>query len=1057
MPSQKQNTKAPGQGASARYCFSPETGYPEGRRVMTNLSHSTDNYHSFTQIDAQKRVPWSLSHAFRNKVNTAGQGAFAHSFLATTSTLTDLAEHITSGGAFAMGTFRDNHRKRDNFIQAQIIGVDLDNGPDVAGCLRDTFVRDHAWFVGPSASSAPDAPKTRILFALDAPITDAADYERAILRVYNELQIRGFILDVATKDAGRFYYGSTVPGASERVDRVLPLATIANLPEPETRQELPPDVARTPYTPPESGNGSQAQAYLKSAVERACEAIAQAASGTRNVTLNSQTFAIGQLTAGLNASDAGIQNALISAGRASGLSKRETESTVISAWLKGTQSPRVPETYNPDNGQRDNECRTACQELKEKPLAKQATAVNLPEFPTSQSVNMRYVSDLDAGAVLDAGDVVIRSPLATGKTELLRRLDAEQERRLGHPQSALYLTPTAALNENAAERLGFECYSRIAKNLHAAPRIAITLNSLFKLSSANHYNTVFIDEVESVIRYFASRTLKRGTSRRAYEALRTFLQSADHVIALDAHASALSVKWLAHMTGRPVHAIDNEYRPEWSGLTFCRDSYRVQERAFASIQAGELPTVIPCGSKTDSERMYRLVIDKFGPDGVLLINRDTSTGQECQDFLRNINERLSGLRVLIHSPSIGTGVDIQTPVNLFGIFPNRPLTATAIMQMIARYRNASERAVYVQHLHSRQSTDWKNIYQRHAQLAQRTDHAADFVDHDDYIFTDGGQTEVLRLQAAIQASDNRQRSDLFSYTVAYASDAGFSVGFDDTHGLKATRKAWRETKQLVRQERQTRTLDAAPVNGDELRAHRIAGTLTPEIRAGYERWKIETGTGYELTPELYDLYHTKRARRALGRLADRLGDRATLQDLDRQEHSDGVLLMRRSHFTVRRDFVDKSLSLVFGSEWLDAKAKELTEEQIEARIGAFIQERIDTVKVLIDGRADYSERMLPILRRIAGSVGYRIVGRRVRGEDNKRVWLYSLCQETAKQTLTQARNLLRFRQTGELSSFEDKSVSIRESGQAPIERRSKHRSVAKPTPAPLAPGLALAG
>jgi putative DNA primase/helicase len=91
--------------------------------------------------------------------------------------------------------------------------------------------------------------------------------------------------------------------------------------------------------------------YAQAALERECAAVANAAEGSRNETLNRATFALGQLVAGGALDEQVMRNRLRAAADACGLDQQEAERTIASGLAAGAKEPRgVPEAkrHRPD-------------------------------------------------------------------------------------------------------------------------------------------------------------------------------------------------------------------------------------------------------------------------------------------------------------------------------------------------------------------------------------------------------------------------------------------------------------------------------------------------------------------------------------------------------------------------------------------------------------------------------------------------------------------------------------------------------------------------------------
>lgn len=145
----------------------------------------------------------SLSNSFYNK-----QELTPHcwlSFYATDVSEETFIQHVTTGSAFCPGVFANDHRKDENFLSAELIGVDFDNNVSVETLVNHKH-SNLLWMIYATPSSTKENPKSRALIKLNKPITDADEYKtlvRAVQDIFSDLQP-----DKATKDAARLFFGS---------------------------------------------------------------------------------------------------------------------------------------------------------------------------------------------------------------------------------------------------------------------------------------------------------------------------------------------------------------------------------------------------------------------------------------------------------------------------------------------------------------------------------------------------------------------------------------------------------------------------------------------------------------------------------------------------------------------------------------------------------------------------------------------------------------------------------------------------------------------------------
>jgi len=111
---------------------------------------------------------------------------------------------------------------------------------------------------------------------------------------------------------------------------VLPADVLALLTAPETvRVDL--------NTPPPRANG-----YSNTALVREVQNVRTAPDGSRNVTLNTAAFNLGQLVGSGSLSEQAVRSELASAAKLAGLGERETLATIDSGLAAGIKQPRRP-------------------------------------------------------------------------------------------------------------------------------------------------------------------------------------------------------------------------------------------------------------------------------------------------------------------------------------------------------------------------------------------------------------------------------------------------------------------------------------------------------------------------------------------------------------------------------------------------------------------------------------------------------------------------------------------------------------------------------------------
>lgn len=611
-------------------------------------------------------------------------------------------------------------------------------------------------------------------------------------------------------------------------------------------------------------------------------------------------------------------------------------------------------------------------------------------FSADIQVNMRYISAL-ASADLPDGALLVRSAIGTGKTELVHRILQQETEKLGYKPTVLVITHRQALAQNIAERLDMECYKHLDSAWYrSAPQLVIVYNSLWKLGALNeeipHYDLMIIDEIEQFHNHLGGNTFNAGEAKRAYDMLRQLVVSGGRVIGLDAHVSDISRAWLATLCDR-VTCIENTYIPARGDITLHANSETVIKQAITIADENDGTVVIPTSSKAEAQRLEHLFRARYGEDAVYMICSENSEGQEAQDFIRHINNRLPDLRVFIYSPSLGTGIDIKVPVRaVCAVFKGHHLAAGDLHQLLGRCRYTRETHAYVQPVQGRRLDDWEMIYNIHERNAIRTGEICDFNQAGIYAITPIQQS-MLKLLAMLEASRNRSMNDLLSYFVSLSQ--GYHICYHDGED-HALREVLRSTSQQLAKDERDAVMTAEAVDYAELDMHRQHGTITPEIRAGHRRWLIEDTVGERISDTLYDDLYQPRAREQLRNFTDLETEAESLQARDKQQAQDHFLLSRRGHYTMRQRLLKRLIRDVWGNGGLLEGAKDgLTRAEISAHMTDFMQFHLADMVTFFGWRADQSHQPVSILRWLLGQIGLQLESEQIM-RDGQRFRVYKI-------------------------------------------------------------------
>lgn len=290
-------------------------------------------------------IALSISQHFFQKENRApekngsNRWAFA-AFDNVTWTVPQIIAHVRSGKAICVAATLNNHRKSDYFKSAQIMGVDFDKGPDVTGLLLKPLVYDYAFLVYATASSTDDAPRSRALFALDAPISDAEEYRKMVKRLLLAFEVEN--VDEQCKDPVRIFYGSWGKKVSDVPNAVLPVEVLVKLPpHPDELEKPPPDVPLRLVETSDKRGMTRLEAYGRTAKENILNELALLPDGQdmRHGAINRATMVLAAFSKGGFPGVDGWENDIRSLGRQWGRATQEIEASITGAYAKADPHP----------------------------------------------------------------------------------------------------------------------------------------------------------------------------------------------------------------------------------------------------------------------------------------------------------------------------------------------------------------------------------------------------------------------------------------------------------------------------------------------------------------------------------------------------------------------------------------------------------------------------------------------------------------------------------------------------------------------------------------------
>jgi hypothetical protein len=637
----------------------------------------------------------------------------------------------TLGVAFSY-VFANGRRSINNFIQSDVVGVDVDAGWNMYRFAELELVRNNCAFIYTTPSHTPHEHRFRAVFVLPRTITksnELAAISRGLTR-----KLGG---DENATDPARIWFGS------ENGEVIRIGATLS--------ESLLEELLIDDWKPVVSSSISNSTTANRSSLRFQSTLIVTKSDG-------------GRIRAGSVKSLTSIHCPFHHDSNPSAfISKTDKGSIFINCkscgktwWMKTNFDIDQPSLITDFNSFERvmEEIKTVGIDRSSFPSTEQFGFVDTKAFPLNVHLeNKRYLEI----KTLPDGLTFIRSPKGSGKTQFLTSTIAEAInpdlpktlRDLENlfpdddheiPKSStvriLLIGHRQALIGDLCSRLGLNCYLEDKGKSDAEIRVrqaryGVCLDSLGKVyyslyQGAFRYNIIVIDEAEQVLSHFLSGTVKEK-SRDLFDLFGQLVSRADKVVALDADLgwtsfltlSLLSrrtvpVKKISPRTGKsytgfqeklaPVTVYINRFKDTGREIELYPNISQITSAIISDVFDGKR-LLITSNSMRKVKALEEAFNDEIKKRGVkkrfLVIHSEVSRTPKIQQFIKNIKKEILAYDFVITSPSLGTGVDItfensaQEIDGVYGIFEARVNSHLEIDQQLARVRNPKYVRVWI--------------------------------------------------------------------------------------------------------------------------------------------------------------------------------------------------------------------------------------------------------------------------------------------------------------------------------------------------------------------------
>ncbi|MBE9044529.1 DUF3854 domain-containing protein [Pleurocapsales cyanobacterium LEGE 10410] len=484
------------------------------------------------------------------------------------------------------------------------------------------------------------------------------------------------------------------------------------------------------------------------------------------------------------------------------------------------------------------------------------TAICVPYLPDTTEI------------VLDArGLTGIKSEMATGKTSLVKNY------RQNHPhQKFLVIGHRISLLRELSQigKLNTNLYSELPQGqLDKVNSLSITIDSLYKLRTAgNRYECIFIDEARQVMNHALAANTCKQHRQEILMSLMYFIRSAKRVIIADAHLDDNTIDFFRAM--RPEEEtpliIKNDYKSPPRDVYYYQgnDSSAIVAKLIAAIEQGKRVMVVSDSKKTIL-KLEAVLMKKLGIKGgfnskhsrssnkiIWTIHAENSGSPENQHFINNISTAVEDVDILLASPSLCTGVDIQGERfdEVYGVFNAVSLSATDCLQALHRYRQSVPLHIWVA---PRPSFGYQNTNPNVIKQEMLTlDEFNGFLMGID--METGEKTPVngwaFDAFCQVKAKHNRSLNNLRDHLHRLLARMGYKVILVETQGDDGAKSDLIEAKKQIDEHHIKQVTTAEKIDRQQYLQLKNKANLAPSEQYQLERFRIESGYGQEVTEEL---------------------------------------------------------------------------------------------------------------------------------------------------------------------------------------------------------------
>lgn len=344
---------------------------------------------------------------------------------------------------------------------------------------------------------------------------------------------------------------------------------------------------------------------------------------------------------------------------------------------------------------------------------------NYRKLKVDLSINSRYVTDAEIAVPESTKIVGLRSRKGTGKTYWL---ESEVKKYIEQGYPVIVVTHRIKLAEELAKRLGVNHISQIAEikdsneKLAEQYTIALCLDSLHKDAKQASFTPLLyedciliIDECEQVMWHLLSSDTEIKKRRiGVMDNLINLINLSQRIYLSDADLSVKTLKFFGTIKETKSFIIDNEFIPhKEQRLAIFFDKREDMLEEMYRLVEDEGKRIMICTdtqSKSNGYSAQNLAVEisnklHVSLNDIMVYDSKTVEDPSRKEFdtITKLNEVLQSAKILICTPTLGTGVSIDKRGLFDAVFllGQGVQTVDSACQHIERYREPVPRYIYV--------------------------------------------------------------------------------------------------------------------------------------------------------------------------------------------------------------------------------------------------------------------------------------------------------------------------------------------------------------------------